>query len=400
MQHEHKKVPGPRMPPLYFAGRRAELATLHEDVSRLCKTGDPSNGLQLVTGVPGVGKSQLGREFANQITGKTVEGKVVGVLIVTAEDLDHPVDLFMDMSRAIGETKVAAQVADHADRVSNVSVKMPGAGGGVSRDIGRHTPGFGGLLRKSLAEGMWQKKALVLVIDELQGVKLTGMDALKTLHAGTSQCPVYLVGLGLQHTLGRLAAPADGVAGISRVVPPIMLGSLSEEDTVDAFRGNFDAMGVLPVVAEDAIETLAKASHGFPQHINGYLEGVSAAISKHGRLDETALAEALAHGDRTRTDYYAYRLSSARSERVVMTVAEMMESTGRDWIDYHDATELLERSGFDRGDLEAAVQHGALSLDRHSRLSFGIPSFRTHVVQLLRERERNQRRRGDGPTEA
>ena len=154
MQHEHKKVPGPRMPPLYFAGRRAELAALQEDVSRLCKTGDPSNGLQLVTGVPGMGKSQLGREFANQITGKTVEGKVVGVLIVTAEDLDHPVDLFMDMSRAIGQTKVAAQVADHADRVSNVSVKMPCAGGGVSRDIGGHTPGFGGLLRKSLAEGM------------------------------------------------------------------------------------------------------------------------------------------------------------------------------------------------------------------------------------------------------
>lgn len=396
MQHEHKKVPGPRMPPLYFAGRRAELAALHEGVSRLCESGDPSNGLQLVTGVPGVGKRQLGREFTNQILGKTIEGRVVGVLIVTAEDLDHPIDLFIEMSRAIGETKLAAEVADHADRVSNVSVKMPGAGGGVSRDIGRHTPGFGGLLRKSLAEGMWQKKALVLVVDELQGVKPTGMDALKILHAGASQCPVYLIGLGLQHTPSRLAAPPDGVVGVSRVVPPIMLGPLSEEDTVDAFRGNFDAMGVLPVVPTDAIHTLAKASHGFPQHINGYLEGASATISKHGRLDRAALAQALARGDRIRTDYYADRLSSARSERAVMAVAEMMESTGSDWLDYHDATELLERSGFDKEDLEATVQYGALSLDRHSRLSFGIPSFRTHVVELLREREQSLRDRTTG----
>ena len=385
MPHEYKKVPGPRMPPLYFAGRRAELAALHEDVSRLCKTGDPSNGLQLVTGVPGVGKSQLGREFADQVMGKAIEGRIVGVLIVTAEDLDHPVDLFMDMSRAIGRTKLGAKVADQADRVSNVSVKVLGAGGGVSRDIGRRTPGFGGLLRKSFAEGMWQKKALVLVVDELQGIGPTGMDALKILHAGTSQCPVYLVGLGLQHTASRLAAPADGVAGISRVAPPIMLEALSAEDAVDAFRGNLDAMGVLPVVPTDAIDTLAKASHGFPQHINGYLEGVSAAISRHGRLDETALAEALAHGDRIRTDYYADRLSSARSERAVMVVAEMMESVGSDWIDYHDATALLERSGFSKEDLEAAVQHGALSVDRHSRVSFGIPSFRTHVAELLRE---------------
>lgn len=385
MPHEYKKVPGPRMPPLYFAGRRAELATLHEDVSRLCKTGDPSNGLQLVTGVPGVGKSQLGREFADQVMGKAIEGRIVGVLIVTAEDLDHPVDLFMDMSRAIGRTKLGAKVADQADRVSNVSVKVLGAGGGVSRDIGRRTPGFGGLLRKSFAERMWQKKALVLVVDELQGIRPTGMDALKILHAGTSQCPVYLVGLGLQHTASRLAAPADGVAGISRVAPPIMLEALSAEDAVDAFHGNLDAMGVLPLVPTDAIDTLAKASHGFPQHINGYLEGVSAAISRHGRLDATALAEALAHGDRTRTDYYADRLSSARSERAVMAVAEMMESAGSDWIDYHDAAALLERSGFSKEDLEAAVQHGALSVDRHSRVSFGIPSFRTHVAELLRE---------------
>ena len=47
------KVPGERQAPLYFAGRRDELAELDEKLRDLCATGDPTNGLQLTVGVLG-----------------------------------------------------------------------------------------------------------------------------------------------------------------------------------------------------------------------------------------------------------------------------------------------------------------------------------------------------------
>ena len=383
-------VPGAREPPLYFAGRADELGALGRRLARLCRTGDASNGLQLVTGVPGAGKSQLAREFVNRVEGETINGRRVCALIVAAEDLDHPVDLFMDMSRALGKSEAGAEVAGHGDRLSNVSVSMAGVGASVARDTGRHTAGFGGLLRKSYAAGMWRSKALVLVVDELQGVKPAGMGALKTLHTGLGQCPIHLAGFGLQHTQARLARPSSG-DGISRIAEVMPLRPLSENDTADAFRGNFKALGVDAVVPPKAVTALAAASHGFPQHINGYLQGAALAIGKHGRLNGPALDEALRHGDERRVDYYKACLSNARSHTPMMVLVARMEHAGAEALKYEEARDALERSGYGEPELDAAVQHGALTLDADNRVSFGIPSFHSYMTRLLAN-ERGPRR--------
>lgn len=47
----------------YFAGRHTELAALSKRLDHLCRTGDPRGGIALVVGVPGAGKTQLGRKF-------------------------------------------------------------------------------------------------------------------------------------------------------------------------------------------------------------------------------------------------------------------------------------------------------------------------------------------------
>ena len=390
-------VPGAREPPLYFAGRADELGALRRRLARICRTGDASNGLQLVTGVPGAGKSQLAREFANRVDGETINGRQVCTLIIAAEDLDHPVDLFLAMSRALGASELGAEVAGHEDKLSNVSVRMGGVGGGVARDVGRHTAGFGGLLRQSHAAGMWGSKALVLMVDELQGVKPSGMDALKTLHTGLSQCPIHLAGFGLQHTRARLARPATG-DGISRVAETMSLRPLSEDDTADAFRGSFEALGVAAVVPPKAAKALADASYGFPQHINGYLEGAALAISKHGRLNGPALDDALLHGDKRRIDYYKACLSNARSHMPMIAVVAEMERTGDKTIKYEEARDALEQSGYGEAELEAAVQHGSLTLDADNGLSFGIPSFHSYMTLLLaNERARERQRANEGP---
>ena len=52
-------LPDERQPPLYFAGRTDELGLLQSELDALCATGRAPGGLQLVMGVPRVGKTQL-----------------------------------------------------------------------------------------------------------------------------------------------------------------------------------------------------------------------------------------------------------------------------------------------------------------------------------------------------
>lgn len=53
------KLRSQRGRPPHFAGRTEELAALNKRLDDLCETGDPSEGMSLVVGVPGVGKTQL-----------------------------------------------------------------------------------------------------------------------------------------------------------------------------------------------------------------------------------------------------------------------------------------------------------------------------------------------------
>ena len=96
-------VPGEREPPLYFAGRLDELDALGSKLRRLCATGDPSGGLQLTVGVPGVGKTQLAGEFAKRVEGSRIFGREIAAVDLSAEELDSPVDLFKTMGCALDE---------------------------------------------------------------------------------------------------------------------------------------------------------------------------------------------------------------------------------------------------------------------------------------------------------
>ena len=60
----YAKLRSEREPPPHFAGRVKELAALRRRLEDLCETGDPGGGMALIVGVPGIGKTQLGRKFA------------------------------------------------------------------------------------------------------------------------------------------------------------------------------------------------------------------------------------------------------------------------------------------------------------------------------------------------
>ncbi len=364
------------MPPLYFAGRDAELRKCHDDLQVLCATGE-SNGLQLTIGVPGSGKTRLADEFAKRVQGQAVEGRTVATLLISPEELADPLSLFKAMGRAIDAEQRAAEIA----RVANVSGGVVGASVAVAKDVGRHTSAFAGLLRESTEKGMWQNKTLVLLIDELQSIGDEAMPTLRVLHQGLTRCPVLLLGFGLQHTAARLAGVADG-RGISRIAEPTILHSLRREDAVTAFAETLARLGHHEVPSA-SLAALADASHGFPQHINGYLAGAHKALTRHRHLQGEALEEALRHGEQRRIAYYNRRLSAAHSRKPMTALVAAMERAQKTLLEYHDAKGVLIEAGFGAPELDAAIAHGALTCDDEDNVSFGIPSFHAHMKQLL-----------------
>ena len=380
-----KKLPGPRQPPLYFAGRTAEIDSLREALTTLCSSGDPSNGIELLTGVPGAGKTQLANEYAKRVAGEVHAGRAVHVVDIDTHLLNDEVGVFLMLSKALGSAAIGKAVAGLDTKTTGRTLSVAGFQAGATVSHGRRTGTLPELLSDSLDAGMWRGKALVVVIDELQSVEPAGMAALRVLHRGAHGCPIQLIGFGLQHTPAVLAAPANGVAGISRVARRSTLAPLDAAETYDAVAGNLEALGH-DVVPDDSVRQLADASFGFPRHVHGYLEGANASIAAHGNLQGRALAEALSHGDRKRIEHYNERLEAARGHRSMFAVTAAMERLGRCKLERDEALAALANDGREQADLDAAVAHGVLVADEDDYLSFGIPSFHSHMVSRLEKR--------------
>ena len=378
-------VPGERMPPIYFAGRTKELRQFDEHLRALCATGE-SDGLHLVVGVPGSGKTRLAREFERRVDGRVVDHRTISALTISVRELGHPLTLFKTIARAIDAEQEAGAIAQIDDRVANVSGSVLGSSVAVAKDVGRHTSAFAGLLRESNDKGMWNNKALVLLVDELQAIDANAISTLQVLHEGLSGCPILLVGFGLNHTAARLASFPDS-QGISRIATPVVLQSLDVTETYDVFDKTLEQLGHRDVPAK-SMDELVEASQGFPQHVNGYLNGAHRALLQHGHLEGKSIEEALRYGGERRVDYYNQRLATEHLHRPMTTLVAAMEQDRPTPLNYHDALKLLEQAGFGKRELEGAIAHGALSCDSDDRVSFGIPSFHSYMVDLLAKERR------------
>ena len=393
----HAKLRSEREPPPYFAGRAKELAVLNKRLDDLRETGDPTGGMALIVGVPGAGKTQLGRKFAED----ALAGRAAVDVRHFATDtsmLEDEVDLFMAIARALGVEKKGRKVADIDSRSTARNAGIGLFKGGVTREHARHTGGLSALLDASKHAGMWNGKVLVLVVDELQTIQPQGMRALRVLHQGDHRCPILLVGIGLQHTQHVLGNPTDGAAGISRVAGPITLQALSEGEALEAIERNMLAMG--HEIPKACVVALANASQGFPQHVHGYLNGAIEAIEKYGNLAVgRSLDHALKAGDEARNDYYDARLSMLPDQDAMLPVIETMVGSGRPWLRRSEAVRAVnEGSSAAAGasldgenTVRQAIAHGVLTLEKGG-VSFGVPSFHRHMEQLLEEHRRRQTR--------
>ena len=350
----------------YFAGRKAELALLRKRLDRVATTRDARGGISLVTGVPGAGKTELAAKFCETV--HDMSGAVP--LMHDSSVLSDSTSLFMLVGAAIGTENAFKEIAQ-------VDSKLSGAGKGLAI-----------LLDLSQAAGLWRDKALALVLDELQTMSPAGAENLRVLHQGLHGCPILVVGVGLQHLQAVLAQH-----GITRIATPIDIGPLSLEDASEAIGGGLEALG--HHAPESAVERFATASYGFPQHIHCYLEAAVGAIEQHGGLDRAGVLDsAVADGDRRRRIYYDTRLQAMRDgRRLMQPVIKQMRAGDVTRLDMHDAAAAIDAAGLDgESAVQAAIAHGVLTVDLEDAVSFGIPSFHTHMVEISKRREIAERR--------
>ena len=284
--------------PPHFAGRSVELAALNRRLDALCVSASAEAGISLVTGVQGVGKTHLGLKFARDATKREGARRVFWKSMLPDTLAADDAVVFMAIMRALGSESIGRKVADLDAKATAVGGGLGIAKANVSLERVRKTHDLAELLSDSVAAGAWNGKALVVTIDELQTVSSAGMGALRVLHQGVPDCPLMVLGIGLQHTPEVLSNP-QGTAGISRVAEEFNLGPLSAADTFEAIYDGLLALG--HDVPEPCAKKLAEASMGFPQHVHGYLAGACEAISRHGRLAKgVPLTEAIAIGDKAR----------------------------------------------------------------------------------------------------
>ena len=380
-----RPIPNDREPLPYFAGRAEEMTALSVRLDKVL-AGSVTGGIALVTGVPGAGKSELGRQFVKRAVARKAK-PVIRHLPADVSLLPSDLGMFKEIAATLGRLEVGRRVAEIDTRGTGWA-----AGGGsikVQRaaEHARHTGSLYELLRASMREGMWNERALIVTVDELQSVEPEAMRSLHMLHKGEHGCPILVVGIGLQHTQDVLAHPRDGAAGISRIAHPIALGCLAHAEAVDAVEGNMRAFG--HDIPEEWAEVLAKASFGFPQHIHAYLEAAVAVIRERGPLDERAkLNEVIDRGNKRRVRYYQDRLRSMSTRTpfdAMMPIAAALDARRKDALRESEAIDVATKGKFDGETiLDDAIAHGVLTRHPDGTVGFGIPSFRDYMTEQLR----------------
>lgn len=377
--------------PPHFAGRERELGELSARLEYIRATSDPSGGMVLVDGVQGSGKTQLLAEFVART--KAADANVAHLDLTTA-------DIPTSAKEMVGEIAFALSMSKRKTlQALEGTPKLKGVGAlNLKVDVQRPDspePSFARLMQCTKEAGWWRGRALIVTVDEVQTIAPPHRKMLRLLHEGRYGCPLMLVCAGLQHArreLSQVVRSADGTPDkntMSRWALHLTLGALSEEETKEAIVQGALAVGVTGV--PDGLTTsLARASLGFPQHIHGYLRGVSEAWSKHHSLaSATAQSAAAAFGDALRFDYYEGRLHSAGASKAAMArLAEAMREQPDGTLAPNEAAAILDAlpadplavSATPEAALRNAYEAGVLMLNQAGRLTFGIPSFSDYLI--------------------
>ena len=355
-----------RSSPVHFAGRTAELAALDKHLADI-RHGERS-GIALIDGIPGAGKTQLLQEFAKRAQAK--DSTVAHVELQTNDFNDPAAEVFASIVAPLRED------------------------GETFRD-GAARSGFGTMLRESDSR-LWENKALIVTVDEVQNISPEGRSVLSVLHEGRHGRPIMVVGAGLTNSMKALSAARETLTGtvdrdtISRIATVLTLGHLSRAETEEALLETVAQCTGL-AIPRQLLDALAEASFGFPQHVHCYARACVETAEVLERLDtRDAMEAALTTGDSYRRHYYDLRLKTInqRYRPVAVQLAHSMAPTDNGpAMAWNEAVAVAERtlgSRLEDGHLvvELLTDKGILEMRDNGDVFFPMPSFHDHMMSF------------------
>ena len=259
--------------------------------------------------------------------------------------------------------------------------------------------GLGAMLRRADAQ-LWENRALVVTIDEVQNVSPTGRSVLSVLHEGSHGRPIMVAAAGLTSSLKVLSATRQTLTGtvdrdtISRIATVLTLGPLSRAETEEALMESVAACTGL-TIPRKLLDTLAEASSGFPQHVHCYARACVETAEVLTRLDTPDAVEAVtAMGDGYRKNYYDLRLKTInqRYRPVAVRLAHSMAASKHGAaIAWNEAVAVAERtlnSRLEDGHMvvEMLMDKGILEMRDNSEVFFPMPSFHGYMMSFPPQR--------------
>ncbi|MCH7845653.1 MAG: ATP-binding protein [Acidobacteria bacterium] len=381
--------PGAGNPPPALVGRDHELEAFDIAVQRLAL--GKSAKSQLLTGLRGVGKTVLLREFGQiaQVHGWVHEQ------IEATEDLVFTLGVATVVRKALLRLRVRERVRDRASRALGVLAafrvryQIPETGADLSFGFDP-TPGRAdsGILDDDLGElfvevgqvAQADGVGVLLTIDEVQYLSQQSLAALILgLHrVSQEQLPFMVAGAGLP-SLPGLAGEAKSYA--ERLFDFPVIGSLSEEDAAIALSRPAKDEGITWVA--DALAEVVDVTQGYPYFLQEFgKETWDVAPGPDLILkDDVAAAVPLAM-DELDTGFFRARLDrTTDSER---TYLRAMAGLGPGPYGSGAIAEGLGKTTAQVGPVrDSLLKRGLVYSPRWGRLAFTVPMFDEFLMRAL-----------------
>lgn len=390
-----------RIEPPVFIGRQSELEDLREKLEYISlDVVNAKGGLNIVTGIPGVGKTALLNQFIKESIEVFGEGNL-NVVRLSAEEIMFSGDSTGYFAKTLStQTEIPESVEQIGKR---------GVGGRIAGKL----PFLKGE-RKASSETTARyvkeikiEKPTIVVIDEIlnlhSGIQSNVDDAkrlMSYLHQGDHGLPIMTLCAGLPNTLDRLA---DLGFGISRNRRSLRLGLFSDAETRECIPATLAYYGYNDV-PQDWIERMATLSQNFPHHVSAYCIAFEKTMTGQSGYSKQLLKSVLDEGYSIRREYYLGRLKSMGDNARYLNnvyVRELLKTDGP--IEVKSLKRAIDGYANEEEsevDAEIIVNQSTANGIFHREvsgdpLSVPIPSLRTFMTRTTNEDPGDEERYGD-----